>query len=192
MRELVSSAEIFYLPIDGPVFSDRSATLRFLRALRASDKPAAIGWAVVPAREQDALDAAASGAPRIDDLVEEMAARTRAARENYQTVLAANHDIGLAAIALGCNDNPNDYACLAANIERAFHQRGVGKMLILIERRGLEPPRSVSFFIQRTLGLRQVVLDSLPPARERGHLLTDRGRAMQIVNRAPGTGSDRR
>jgi hypothetical protein len=197
LSEIVARAEIFYLPSDrirsGP---GAGAGPRMLEALHGSGTAVALGWGVIDADQQPLLDEWNLRPDAGDDMLRGLSFSSTERRDNFGALLRISHEIAVPSIALHCAaPSAQEDRCTADHIVRHFRQQGGGKLLVIMERRDIEAPQGVPYFVAQELGVRQLVLDSKAPPADRVPMLTAAGLSgatagLEIVDRAPGTGGN--
>lgn len=165
LTDLASRADIFYLPDDHL----RSGIAgRILRALLLGPTPPVIGIAAMNPIVSDSGNDLPTG---------------------YRSVLREAEEARLHVVGLGCAQD--DYTCVASNIVAQYHSNPTAKLLVVIERHAFDVPDSVPVLVAQKAEVRQLVLETQPPARRSPQLMTWRARHLQIVDRAPLTGGNR-
>jgi hypothetical protein len=192
LSEIVARAEIFYLPSDrvrsGP---GAGAGPRMLEALHRSGTAVALGWGVIDADQQSLLDEWNLRPDGGEDVLRRLSFASTERRENFGALLRISHELGAPSIALHCGaPSAQEGRCTADHIVRHFRQQGGGKLLVIMERRDIEAPQGVPYFVAQELGIRQLVLDSKAPPAEHVRLLTAAGlpgaSGLEIIDCAPG------
>jgi hypothetical protein len=193
VSDIVARAEIFYLPADR-IASGRGggAGARMLAALRRAGAPVAVGWAVIDATEQGALDDWNASRISIDEIASRLSVASSLERDDCRSLLRSSRDAGARSIALRCNDTiAEGSACTADNIVREFRALQSGKLLVIAERRYIEVPRGLPFFVGEKLKVRQLILDSRAVDSGPNRLLTNTSGRLKVVDRAPRASSNR-
>jgi hypothetical protein len=195
LSEIVARAEIFYLPSDrvrsGP---GAGAGPRMLEALHRSGTVVALGWGVIDADQQPLLDEWNLRPDVGDEMLRRLSFSSTERRENFAPLLRISHELTVPSIALHCAaSSAQEDRCTADHIIRHFRQQGGGKLLVIMERRDIEAPQGVPYFVAQELGVRQLVLDSKAPPADRIPMLTTAGltgvsSGLEVVDCAPGTG----
>jgi hypothetical protein len=197
LGEIAGRAEIFYLPTDrvrsGP---GAGAGARLLEALHRSGTPVALGWGVIDAGQQPVLDEWNVRADGGSEVLGSLTFRSTEERESFWPLLRISHELAVPSIALQCAaSSAQEERCTAERIARHFRQQGGGKLLVIMERRDIEAPQGVPYFVAQEVAVRQLVLDSKAPPADRVQLLTAAGvpragRGLEVVDCAPRSGRD--
>lgn len=195
--EIVARAEIFYLPSDRVRSgAGNGAGARMLEALHRSGATVALGWGVINADQQPLLDEWNLRSDSGDEMLRRLPLTSTEQRDSLWPLLRTSRELGVPSIALHCAaPSTQDDRCTADHIVRRYRQQGGGKLLVIIERRDIEAPQGVPYFVGQELGVRQLVLDSKAPPAERVPLLTAAGvtrvtRGLKIVDCTPRAGGD--
>lgn len=190
LRQIVDQADIFYLPADRLDSDEQNgAVSRLLAVLQQSTPRLGVCLGNVNADLQPLLQEWNGGRISLDDLVDRVRFTSTSEREAVRRLLRDTRERSLASVPVSCTTG---LSCTAENVAREFRQLEGGKLFVVIDRRDLDPASGVPFLVSRRLQVRQVVLD----VRARGHgrdpLLTGASGTAEIVDRAPGSGGDRR
>lgn len=189
LRAVVDSADILYLPVDRLELDEKNgAAVRLLNVLQQSAARVTIAWANITAETQPLFDQWNGGQTSLDALLDGIRFRSASQREAVRRLLREAKERAVPALPIACDTG---LSCTAENIERQFRALGNGKLLVVVERRDLDPASGLPFLVGERLQVRQVVLDLRAREKTGGKLLTAGSGASEIVNAAPRARSDR-
>jgi len=187
LRAVIARADVLYLPADRLETDEQNgAASRLLNLLQQSASEVRIGWANISAASQPLFEEWNTGAS-LDAFIDRIRFASATQREATRRLLRESRERRLVSSALSCAQG---LSCTADNVVREFHSLAAGKLLVVIDRRDLDPANGLPFFVSQRMQVRQVVFDA-PTSSDRPALMAGGIGGTEVVDSAPRAGQDR-